>query len=225
MSKTFALFKRMSPYLAEKARNLIDAMLLSTEEIGWDSQQQLIVNGRVYHDTDIVRLIAYIMSPANSISVKPIGLQVFISALRKIGLESDYVINQNVKRFLRKNNQSNDDDTESTDHDSEDEKEYETSDYNDSNIDEEEDGEAMDDLDYTNDDDDSCYEDDDCNSNVEDDDDGDFDGKVNTDSEEEDENYDSDQDKEAVFNDRMREYDWKSISDSDNESVPSLPHH
>ncbi len=43
MSKTFALFKRMSLYLAEKARNLIDAMLLSTEEIGLDSQQQLIV--------------------------------------------------------------------------------------------------------------------------------------------------------------------------------------
>ena len=191
MSKTFALFKRMSPYLAEKARNLIDAMLLSTEEIGWDREQQLIVNDRVYHDTDIVRLIAYIMSSANSISMKPIGLQVFISALRKIGLELDYVINQNVKRFLKKNNQSNDDDTESTDHDSEDEKEYETSDYNDSNLDEEEDGEAMDDLDYTNDDDDSCYEDDDCNSNVENDD-SDFDGKVNTDSEEEDENYDSD---------------------------------
>ena len=134
MSKTFALFKRMSPYLAEKARNLIDAMLLSTEEIGWDSQQQLIVNGRVYHDTDIVRLIAYIMSPADSISKKPIGLQVFISALRKIGLESDYVINQNVKRFLRNNNQSNNDDTESNDHDSEDEKEYETSDHDDSKI-------------------------------------------------------------------------------------------
>ena len=48
MSKTVALFKRMSPYLAEKARNLIDAMLLSSEEIGWDSQQQLIVNNRVY---------------------------------------------------------------------------------------------------------------------------------------------------------------------------------
>ena len=224
MSKTFALFERMYPSLAEKARNLIDAMLLSTEEIGWDSQQQLIVNGRVYHDTDIVRLIAYIMSPADSISVKPIGLQVFISALRKIGLESDYVINQNVKRFLKKNNQSNDDDTESTDHDSEDEKEYETSNHNDSNLEDEEDDEAMDDLDYTDDDNDSRYEDDDCNSNVEDDD-GDFDGKVNIDSEEEDENYDSGQDKEPVSNDRMREYDWKSISDSDNESVPSLPHH
>ena len=224
MSKTFALFKRMSPYLAAKGRNLIDAMLLSTEEIGWDSQQQLIVNDRVYHDTDIVRLIAYIMSPANSISVKPIGLQVFISALRKIGLESDYVINQNVKRFLRKNNQSNNDDTESTDHDNEDEKEYETSDYDDSNLDEEEDGESMDYFDYTNDDDDSCYEDDDCNSNVENDD-SDFDGKVNTDSEEEDENYDSDQDKKPVSNDMTREYDWKSISDSDNESVASFPHY
>ena len=94
----------MSPYLAEKARNLIAAMLLSTEEIGWDSQQQLIVNGTVYHYSDIVRLIAYVMFPAASISVKPIGFKVFISTLVKIGSESEYVINQNVKRFSRKNN-------------------------------------------------------------------------------------------------------------------------
>ena len=214
MSKNFALFKRMSPYLAEKARNLIDAMLLSTEEIGWDSQQQLIVNGRVYHDTDIVRLIAYIMSPANSISVKPIGLKFFISTLRKIGLESDYVINQNVKRFLRKNNQSNDD------HNSADEKEYETSDHNDSNVadddDDDEDGEAMDEYGDANDDDDdddSCYETEDGNDDTDDDDN---DGSVNTGGEEEDENYDSAQDEEPVSNDMTREYDWKSISDSDN---------
>ena len=82
----------------------------------------------------------------------------------------------------------------------------ETSDYNDSNLDEEEEGEAMDDFDFTKDDDDSCYEDDDCNSNVENDD-GDFDGKLTTDSEEEDENYDSGQGKEPVSNDIMREYD------------------
>ena len=61
-------------------------MLLSTE-IGWDSQQQLIVNGKVYDDTDFVRLIAYLNSLADSISVKPIGLKIFISALRKIGLD------------------------------------------------------------------------------------------------------------------------------------------
>ena len=187
-------------------------MLLSTEEIGWDSQQQLIVNGRVYHGTDIVRLIVYIMSPADSISVKPIGLQVFISALRKIGLESDYVINQNVKRFLSKNNQSNNENTELTDQESEDENEYKKSDHNDINLDDEEDDEPMDDLDDTNDDnDDSCYEDDDGKSNVEDND-GDFDGKIN---EEEDENYDNGQNKEPISNDMLREYNWKSISDSD----------
>ena len=66
------------------------------------------------------------MSPANSISVKR---KVFISALRKIALESDYVINQHVKRFLGKIDQSNDDDTESTDDTSEEEKMYETSDH------------------------------------------------------------------------------------------------
>ena len=95
----------------------------------------------------------------------------------------------------------------------------------DSNLDEEEDGEAMDDLDYTNDDDDSCYEGDDCNSHVENDDDGDFDGKADTDNEEEDKNYDSGPDMKPVSNGMMKEYDWKSISDSDNESVASSPYH
>ena len=243
MSKTFALFSRMSPYMAEKARNLVDAMLLSTEEIGWDSQQQLIANKRVYHDTDIVRLIAYVMSPAKTISKKPIGLNIFISALKKIGLESDYVINQDVKKMLRKNNQSNDDNSEdekefeTSDHEDSnfeddndedgEEIEYETSDHDESNFedDNDEDGEEMDDYDDTNDDDyDSCYKDDDGNSNTEDDeDDDDNDSNVNTDSEEEEEegNSNSFQDKEPVSNDMLREYDWKSISDSDNESVTS----
>ena len=57
----------MSPYLKEKARISINAILLSieeTEEIGLDSQQQFIVNGRVHHDTNIVRLINYGMYPA-----------------------------------------------------------------------------------------------------------------------------------------------------------------
>ena len=52
MGKTLAYLKEC--LLVEKARNSIDAMLLSTEEIGWDSQQKLIVNGRVYHSSDIV---------------------------------------------------------------------------------------------------------------------------------------------------------------------------
>ena len=55
MSKTYTLFKRMSPHLAKKARNLVDAMLMSNNEIGWDSEYQLIVNRKVYHGSDIVK--------------------------------------------------------------------------------------------------------------------------------------------------------------------------
>ena len=73
----------MSPYLAEKVRILINATFLSTEEIGWDSQQQLIVNQRVYHHTDIVSLIASVMSPADSNSKKPIWLNVFHLSIKK----------------------------------------------------------------------------------------------------------------------------------------------
>ena len=51
----------MSPHLEEKANELIDAMFFSTEDIGWDCKQQLMVNRRGYQDTDIVRLIPYVI--------------------------------------------------------------------------------------------------------------------------------------------------------------------
>ena len=57
---------------------------------------------------------------------KPIGL--------KVGLESDYVINQNVKKMLRKNNQTKDDNKKSTDDNIGDEKEEETRDHANSNV-------------------------------------------------------------------------------------------
>ena len=86
-----------------------------------------------------------------------LDLKFLYLASEKIGLKSADVINQNVKIFLRKHNQSNDDDTESTNYNSEDEKEFETSDHNDSNVADgwDEDGEVMDDYDDTNDDVDS----------------------------------------------------------------------
>ena len=48
----------------------------------------------------ILRLIAYVMSPVNTISEKHIGFKALILGLKKIGLESDYVINQDVKSML-----------------------------------------------------------------------------------------------------------------------------
>ena len=106
MSKTYTLFKRMSPHLAKKARNLVDAMLMSNNEIGWDSEYQLIVNRKVYHGSDIVKLISYVMSPADNKFKKPIGLKAFTEALEQIGLEADYVVNPDVKKVLAKNNGS-----------------------------------------------------------------------------------------------------------------------
>ena len=68
-------------------------MLMSKNEIGWDSEHQLIVNRKVHHGSDIVKLMSYVMSPADNKFRKPIGLEAFIAALEKIGLEADYVVN------------------------------------------------------------------------------------------------------------------------------------
>ena len=136
MSKTRGLFRRMSPYNAEKARNLIDAMLMSTKEIGWDSEQQLIVNGKVHHGTDIVKLISYVMSPADQEFKKPLGLKIFVKALKKIGLEQDYVKNKDVKRMLRKNSYSDDEESFTDDSDNQDVNESEDDDNDDESMDE-----------------------------------------------------------------------------------------
>ena len=94
----------MSPHLAKKARNLVDTMLMSKNEIGWDSEHHLIVNRKVHHGSDIVKLISYVMSPADNKFGKPIGLKAFTEALEQIGLEADYVVNPDVKKVLAKNN-------------------------------------------------------------------------------------------------------------------------
>ena len=108
MSKTYALYRRMSPFLAKRATNLIDAMLMSNDDVGWDNDQQLIADGRVYYGTDIVKLIAHVMSPVDYDFMEPNGLKVFIESLKKIGLESEFVVNHNVKMALRTNSVSSD---------------------------------------------------------------------------------------------------------------------
>ena len=67
----------MSPYLAKKVRNLVDAMLMSKNEINWDGEHQLIVDRRVQHGSNIMKLISYVMSPADNKFRKPIGLKAF----------------------------------------------------------------------------------------------------------------------------------------------------
>ena len=152
MSKTYTLFKRMSPYLARKARNLVDAMLMSENQIGWDIEHQLIANGKVQHGSDIVKLVSYVMSPADSEFRKPIGLKAFTTALKEIGLESDYVVNRNVKKVLEKNNESDSENEESIEISSEDGEE-EASDNNSAGEDEESNEDETDDDDDDDDDD------------------------------------------------------------------------
>ena len=238
MSKTRGLFRRMSPYNAEKARNLIDAMLMSTKEIGWDSEQQLIVNGKVYHGTDIVKLIAYVMSPADKEFKKPLGSKIFVRALKKIGLEQDYVKNKDVKRMLRTNSYSDDDENSFTDDD--DENSF-TDDSDNQDADESEDNdnydESMDESAESDDENrDSMNE---CNvscdeySNQRDDysdggdisvenDDGNDSEEIVLNKNDNSEEVDTpDTDNEIQDNGKTR-YNWKSISASDDESDASF---
>ena len=181
----------MSPYLAHKSRNLVDALLMSADDIGWDSERQLIVDGRVYYGTDIVRLIAYVMSPDDTDFEEPMGLKVFIAALERIGLESDYVVNHHVKRALRKHNVSDNEDNETS------------NEFDDDSTDENEDDDDDDD-----DDDDSNNTSCDSENNIDSNDGEDY----NKDMTDEESDYSTVSKRSET---KISKYHWKSVSDSD----------
>lgn len=220
MSKTRGLFKRMSMYNAEKARNLVDAMLMSTKEIGWDSNHQLIVNGKVYHGTDIVRLITHVMSPADPGFKKPIGLNVFVKALKKIGLEPDYVKNKDIKRILRTNSQSDEDDEELfTDNSSNEEDE----DDNDNDTMYESNESDIDSCNETDDSMNECSASSDEYNNQSDSHDVDDNVDNSETNVSEDDIFDDDGVDDTDGNNRCRQkYNWKSISASEDESETNL---
>ena len=212
MSKTYALFRRMSPFLAKRAKNLIDAMLMSNEDISWDKDQQLIADGKVYYGTDMVELIRHVMSPDTD-NYKPEGLKVFVTALKKIGLESEYVDNYDVKLALESDSESNDE-TESDDCD-----DYEYTDNDDTDYD------VNSEVDDGNNDDTSSSEE--CSQQRIDSQPSDkshqsYNWKSITDTEssnESDSNQDNEHDnnssQDSTVSNKSDTYEWKSVGDTD----------
>ena len=93
---------------------VLHAISCSRQLLSWNNQLQLVVHNRSVPRTNIVELVQYILYPESKDTSQPRGFDVFLEALKEIGLESQWVRNETVINAL----DNNDNDWNTTDDDS-----------------------------------------------------------------------------------------------------------
>ena len=93
---------------------VLQAISCSRQLLSWNNQLQLVIDNRSVPRTNIVDLVQYILYPESKDTSQPRGFEVFLDALKEIGLESQWVRNETVINAL----DNNDNDWNTTDDDS-----------------------------------------------------------------------------------------------------------
>ena len=93
---------------------VLHAISCSRQILSWNNQLQLVIHNRSVPRTNIVELVQYILYPESKDTSQPRGFDVFLEALKEIGLESQWVRNETVINAL----DNNDNDWNTTDGDS-----------------------------------------------------------------------------------------------------------
>ena len=112
------------------AEEILNAILCSSDDMDWhEDTLELIVEGRKIRKTNIIDLVEYLCYSENGNIENPHGLKIFIEALKNIGLDSEWVKNESIAKYLEKS--ESDASSSSGDEDS-DEKSSEQSEIDDS---------------------------------------------------------------------------------------------
>ena len=176
------LLMDMDQKMRVRAREILDAILCSGNKIGWDRGQRLRVDGRTYPKTNITDMIEYVLTPPggedNAYNLKPKYINIFTKALKRIGLEPHWIVNENVKKHFCNAKyrwlpmEEDDDDDNDDDNDDDDNDDDDDGDDGDDGVDDGDDNDSDDSDDSDDDDDDNDGDDDDEDDANDDDDDG-----------------------------------------------------
>ena len=100
MTLLLTVLNQLPCIIHDEAKEILNAMLTSNNVIGWDRKLRLIVDGRVLPGTNIANLVAHVLYPHDERISDPRGFDIFVQGLKDIGLESEWVDNENVKSVL-----------------------------------------------------------------------------------------------------------------------------
>ena len=82
---------------------VLHAISCSRQLVSWNDKLQLVIHNRSVPRTNIFELVQYILYPENKDTSQPRGFDVFLEALKEIGLESQWVRNETVINALDNN--------------------------------------------------------------------------------------------------------------------------
>ena len=94
--KLYSILIHLPLDVQDDAEEILHTIECSNENIDWDDDYRLIVNGRTYYHTDMIELVSYLMYPVDDRLEKPRGLDIFVDALKDVGLDSKWVKNEDI---------------------------------------------------------------------------------------------------------------------------------
>ena len=113
--KLYSILFHLPSGVQDDAEELLHTIECSNENIDWDDDYRLIVDGRTYYHTNMIELVSYLLYPADYRLERPKGLDIFVDALKDIGLDSKWVKNEDVIDELGSEDESDGDEDKSVD--------------------------------------------------------------------------------------------------------------
>ena len=94
--KLYTILIHLPSGVQDDAEELLHTIECSYSNIDWDDEYHLIVDGRMYYRTNMIELVSYLLYPVDYRLARPKGIDIFVDALKDIGLDSKWVKNEDV---------------------------------------------------------------------------------------------------------------------------------
>ena len=97
------LLSKLPKDVRDMGEEVLHAINCGKKVFGWNANEELTIDGKAVPNTNIVKLVKYILYPEDEKVKVPDGFNTFLEGLKDIGLESEWVRNESVKEELDNN--------------------------------------------------------------------------------------------------------------------------
>ena len=111
------LVSKLPKDVRDLGEEVLHAINCGKKLVGWNGNEELTIDGVSVPNTNILKLVKYILYPEDEHLKVPNGFNTFVEGLKTIGLESEWVGNESVKQVLddNENDWNTTDDSEDSD--------------------------------------------------------------------------------------------------------------
>ncbi len=102
-NKVDELVVKLPKDVRDMGEEVLHAINCGKKLVGWNANEELTIDGATVPNTNILKLVKYILYAEDEHLKIPNGFNTFVEGLKTIGLESEWVRNESVKEELDNN--------------------------------------------------------------------------------------------------------------------------